>query len=799
MRKLLLLTFALVAVGAAFAGGNGEKESNDGTETGGLAGQKRILINAPQLIEFTEGNTSGLADYVQGILSDNFVKYSGMTVVIAGEVPDYYLVTKIYQRSPSKFATIMTLAEGEGEGEGVKAPWESVQFSISISDLVYGKALNLATKDILTGLKVKLSGKANKELSEKVDSEYAEGKFISFRPNTSWMSDEQIANILDDLDPGRRPEPKIPSFVLPEFSPSEFVIPAFTPLKVPAFKPPEFKPPEIRTSRKSTTGSTIRGELDRYRADQEANRAAVEEWQQDLLRQWDAILVQRDAILAQREVVLGQRQSVLDQWQNFLGEVDRQRQRLRAEEQRLFQVQAELEAELGEGEAYYRTAPPFRILYDPNVELLNVNPENETANMRFHLAVEPTSLKVLEDRIDNLVKLNKSFEGVGKAFLDVNNAMAARHAQFQAEMDKVEAAMNAVKAALGKVGESQKAVIVALAGANEEGQKLGQNYKVAPVSIPAFIPMPNISIGWAVPPGANEYGTTELKTSWTVDYPRSFDLTVSLLLVTGGGDNKVIERQLLSLTSDIYQNDPFKPEADSVRGFFNNVSIAGAAEDDNYIIWVEAVNGIAAETAAMTGYIEIIPDGARTAAVGKRVAKRGAGRQAAKDAQMSWENYFSDPDRFTSLGAAIGTAFATPALLASAKLTFSPFRHFFFEAGSDFGLVHGEKDVKGVEYLSIAPYLHLNYFVGGDYVLFYIGGGGGASFSQYTYPSASHVEPVTVNTPAFDVNTGMLILPGHSIIDIRYTIKTNFKGNDHRLTLGYGYRFGNLTNRRYRR
>jgi hypothetical protein len=35
------------------------------------------------------------------------------------------------------------------------------------------------------------------------------------------------------------------------------------------------------------------------------------------------------------------------------------------------------------------------------------------------------------------------------------------------------------------------------------------------------------------------------------------------------------------------------------------------------------------------------------------------------------------------------------ALLVSPKITFSPFTTGFFEAGADFGLLHGNKDIQG--------------------------------------------------------------------------------------------------------
>jgi hypothetical protein len=496
------------------------------------------------------------------------------------------------------------------------------------------------------------------------------------------------------------------------------------------------------------TGEGLHAGLARYREIQAANKAAVEE--------------QQEYLLCQRLAILDQTNSILEQWQTFLGEAEKRRQLLRDTEQELFRAQADLEDELRQGKVYYRDSPPFRILYDPKPEEY-ADYERGRVSERFQIASEPTNLKILKVRLDNLAKLNKSFTAVNKAFEDVNTAIAARFAQ-------VEAAMNTANDALDKVKD-------AMTNVNALGQGLGQGFKVAPKSIAA--------IAWTIPPGTTEYGSA-LKTSWNVDYPRTFKLTVCLLDVRGNDDVEIIQRQSLTLTNDISWNGLLKPEPVSEWVSFNNVKIEDISAEGYLMVWIESVNGISVEDAALNGYIEVIPDRARIAAIGMQTAAR-----------ESWRKYWSDTRRFNSLGVAAGTAFATPAFLASARLTYSPFPYFFFEAGSDFGLAHGMPDVQDVGYLSIAPYLHLNGFItnhkisGADQRFGgYIGVGGGASFSQYTYPPESHVDPVKVNTGVFDANAGVLWMFSHSVIDLRYTLKTNFKGIDNRVTLGYIYRFG---------
>jgi hypothetical protein len=734
MKKSLLLAFTLLAVcAAAFA--NGEKKAG---AAGGPAGQKSITINKPELVGFPQAGASDLPGYIQGILNHTFVNYSGMSVVNWGDVTDHFLVARI-EKHPARYSIRLTVQKGVGNS--VEDIASAIQYASTLDQLMYGAALNLATRDLFTNsnLGVKLTAEARKALAKPVDTKYAEGQAALARasaaPEASFRR-EQNANVAEDLGASlakaglRLSDSSGERFELPEFSAAQFAALTFT-------------PPTIRAFSTSATGADLQADLNRYRAAQAASKAAIEEQQQYLLRQ---------------------REDILDQWQNFLGEIEKRRQFLRGEEEKLFQAQAALEAQLREGEADYRASPPFRILYNPEPKVA-ADLERGTADLGYQIAAEPTNLRALKVRVDNLLALNKSFANVNKAYEEVNTAMAGRLAQ-------VEDAMNAVKDAMER--------------ANAAGRALGQGYKVTPVSA-----------DWTVPPGKAVHGAA-LKTSWPVDYPRTFELTVCLLNVRGENEADVIKRASLSLTNDISWNGVFQPESASARGSFNNLKIEDLPEEGFLTIWIEAVNGIDAETAAVKGYIETIPDGARTAVVGRRIAARKSSRE-----------YWSDTKRLNSLGVAVGTTagVVTPALLVSAKLTFSPFSRSFFEAGSDVGLIHGEKDIRDVEYLSIAPYLHLNAFGGVNVFHTYIGIGGGVSFSRYTYPSESGVDPVTVITPVFDFNAGFLWAFSHSVIDFRYTIKTNFEGTDQRFTLGYAYRFGyfaprfggkpaDLTNRR---
>jgi hypothetical protein len=387
--------------------------------------------------------------------------------------------------------------------------------------------------------------------------------------------------------------------------------------------------------------------------------------------------------------------------------------------------------------------------------------------LRFEIASEPGSVDALSDVLDSLSALNGNFAAVNKGYADLNAVMEAQFRQ-------VEAAMNAVRAALDEVNAA------------------GKRYNVAPASA-----------NWTVQRGSTVNGAA-LTTDWQVSYPHTFVITASLL----DKADRVIGRGSASLTNGFFNGDPFKPEIAIAWCVFENVKIEEFT-DEKITVRIDTVNGRNAAAAAAAGYIAITADRAPIDAEQARLAAEQA-RLAAEKARLAAEWARREPERrqreaekaakrsrreywansITSVGAAVGTAFNTPALLVSAKATFSPFSYSFFEIGSDFGLVHGDKDIQGIEYFSMAPYLHFNLFSKKPIASLYAGIGGGGSFSTYTYPSGSHIDPVTVNMAVFDANLGIIWRFSHSAIDLRWTVKTNFKGADNRLTLGYAYRFG---------
>ena len=156
-------------------------------------------------------------------------------------------------------------------------------------------------------------------------------------------------------------------------------------------------------------------------------------------------------------------------------------------------------------------------------------------------------------------------------------------------------------------------------------------------------------------------------------------------------------------------------------------------------------------------------------------------------AAAKWE-MFSDPKKFWSIGASVGSTFSAPWLLGSIHGTIAPFRYSFFEIGLDYGMISGNADAK--KYFTFYPFIHYAFFLpfrnnGG----WYAGAGFGYMTGEYTFPE----EKIPVNIFAFDAATGFNIF---NMLNISYVLRINPKLVDkkvtanNKLTIGYTYRFG---------
>ena len=133
-----------------------------------------------------------------------------------------------------------------------------------------------------------------------------------------------------------------------------------------------------------------------------------------------------------------------------------------------------------------------------------------------------------------------------------------------------------------------------------------------------------------------------------------------------------------------------------------------------------------------------------------------------------------------TLGVSAGSAFAPPFVIGTVHGTIAPIRCAFLEIGFDFGLISGDPDA---DYYSMYPFAHLAFFLpfpksGG----WYIGAGGGFMMVSYTFPEGDYSD----NIFAADFITGFNIA---NMLDISYTMRTNFSGASNKVSVGYTYRF----------
>jgi len=148
---------------------------------------------------------------------------------------------------------------------------------------------------------------------------------------------------------------------------------------------------------------------------------------------------------------------------------------------------------------------------------------------------------------------------------------------------------------------------------------------------------------------------------------------------------------------------------------------------------------------------------------------------------------FYDDAKLWTLGASVGSSFSAPWLVGTVRGTVAPFKYSFLEIGFDTGLVSG---LLNVGYYSLYPFIHYSFYL--PFVVpvgrngldsgWYIGTGGGYKFGEYDFPEGK--VPISV----FSVNfmTGFNI---GNVIDISYTLRTDFSETNSKIAVGYTYRF----------
>jgi hypothetical protein len=144
--------------------------------------------------------------------------------------------------------------------------------------------------------------------------------------------------------------------------------------------------------------------------------------------------------------------------------------------------------------------------------------------------------------------------------------------------------------------------------------------------------------------------------------------------------------------------------------------------------------------------------------------------------------------RLKSIGVSVGTSLASPLIIGTVRVTMPPTRNMFIELGFDYGAF----TTLDADYESIYPYAHFAYFKpfarkGG----WYLSGGMGYmmqtySFKEYDLYSWEDNKKEKVNVFAVDIGAGLVLW---NFLDLSYTIRTDFSTANHKISLGYIYRF----------
>ena len=142
----------------------------------------------------------------------------------------------------------------------------------------------------------------------------------------------------------------------------------------------------------------------------------------------------------------------------------------------------------------------------------------------------------------------------------------------------------------------------------------------------------------------------------------------------------------------------------------------------------------------------------------------------------------TDPAKFWSVGASVGSCFIDPYVAAAVRGTIAPFKYSFLNLGMEIGFVSGAGDVK--KYISFYPFAHYAIFLPfNEKAAFYAGAGGGFMRANYTFEKEG---ATSANTGAMDIIGGFYLF---KFLDVSYSLRTNYKATVSKVAVGYGYRF----------
>jgi TolB-like protein len=162
-----------------------------------------------------------------------------------------------------------------------------------------------------------------------------------------------------------------------------------------------------------------------------------------------------------------------------------------------------------------------------------------------------------------------------------------------------------------------------------------------------------------------------------------------------------------------------------------------------------------------------------------------------QEAQRTWSAFKSGAARLFedwSMSVGVGTTFTTPVLTLTPAVTIPIAAYLdvgvYLDVGCDFGFLTNADYIEDLSYNSYYPYVRASVFVPiGDSFGFHSGLGYGCMIADYQYG----VYDVRAVVHAFDFAVGFLLI---NALDLSYSIRTDFKNVNHKLSIGYVYRLG---------
>jgi TolB-like protein len=133
-----------------------------------------------------------------------------------------------------------------------------------------------------------------------------------------------------------------------------------------------------------------------------------------------------------------------------------------------------------------------------------------------------------------------------------------------------------------------------------------------------------------------------------------------------------------------------------------------------------------------------------------------------------------------SIGVSVGSSFADPWIIGTIRGTIAPFPYSVLEIGLDAGFV---SKVEDAAYWSLYPFAHYAFYLPfTEKFGWYIGVGGGFMIEEYTIDEWTQ----SGRFWAVDFTTGFNLW---NMLNISYTMRTNFSSGNNKVSVGFIYRF----------